>query len=89
MKAYGTAEPNFDFVLGSRLNWSKNVCIDCDAPNQIMFGAIDFHYCLLLALVVIHLEVFMGSEGGQGGLPPYGFGIASCGCLWLCVIACD
>jgi hypothetical protein len=53
----------------------NNVPEECDAPNQIMLGAIDFRYCVLLALV-IHLKVFLGSEGGQGGLSPYIFGFS-------------
>jgi hypothetical protein len=65
---------NFDFVLQSRLNSSKNVHKERDAPNQILLGTIGFHYCGLLA-PAIRLEVFLGSEGGQGGLPPL--------CFWL------
>jgi hypothetical protein len=44
--------------------------------HQIRFClVIDFRYCVLLALA-IHLEVFLGSEGGQGGLSPYVFGFS-------------
>jgi hypothetical protein len=69
-----TGSSNFDFVLGSRLNWLENVYEECYASNQIMLGAINFPYCVLLALV-IHLEVFLGSEGGpQAGLSPYVLG---------------
>ncbi len=70
-----TASSDFDFVLRSRLNWSKNVHEERDAPNQILLGAIDFRYCVLLTLA-IHLEVFLGTEGGQGGLSPYVFGFS-------------
>ncbi len=31
-----TANPDFDFTLRSKLNWSKNVYGLCDAPNQIL-----------------------------------------------------
>jgi hypothetical protein len=44
-----TANPDFNFtLLGSELNWSKNVNEECHAPNQI--GAMDPLYCVLLGL---------------------------------------
>ena len=36
-----TASTDFDFVLRSKLNWSKNVHEESDAPNQILLGAMD------------------------------------------------
>jgi hypothetical protein len=53
------------------LNWSKNVREVRDAPNQILIGANDPLYCVLLALAVF-LEIFIESERGQ--LTPYIFG---------------
>jgi hypothetical protein len=41
---------DFDFVLKGRLNWSKNVHEERDAPNQILLGAMDPQYCILRAL---------------------------------------
>jgi hypothetical protein len=63
---------DFNFVLRSRLNWSKNVHEDRDAPNQILIGAMDHRYCVLLALTV-HIEIVLASAG-HGGLTPYVFG---------------
>jgi hypothetical protein len=65
---------DFDFVLRTKLNWSKNVHEECDVPNQILIGAMDHHYCVLLALAV-YIEICLGSAG-QGGLTPYVFGFS-------------
>ena len=69
-----TESDDFDFVLRSKLNWSKNVNEERDAPNQILLGAMDHHYCALLALAV-HLEIFLGAAG-HAGLTPYVFGFS-------------
>jgi hypothetical protein len=66
-----TASADFDFTLRSKLNWSKNVNEERDAPNQILIGAMDPMYCVLLGLAVF-LEVFIESGGGE--LTPYVFG---------------
>lgn len=47
--------PDYDFALLRQMCWSKNVYEERDAPDQILFGAMDTKYCVLLALVV-HLE---------------------------------
>ena len=44
---------------------------DWDAPNQILIGAMDPFYCVLLALA-IWLEIYLGATR-QGGLSPYVF----------------
>jgi hypothetical protein len=43
-----TAHPDFDFTLQSKLTWSKNVHEERDAPNQILIGAMDPWFCVLL-----------------------------------------
>jgi hypothetical protein len=67
---------DFDFVLKGRLNWSKNVHEERDAPNQVLLGAIDPRYCVLRHLA-IHLEVFI--ESGAGALTPLVFGLGNGG----------
>jgi hypothetical protein len=67
---------DFDFALKGRLNWSKNVHEERDAPNQILVGAMNRGYCVLLGLA-IHLEMFI--ESGEGALTPLVFGIGDGG----------
>ena len=63
---------DWDFTLCCRLNnWSKNVNEEWDTPNQILIGAMEPFYCVLLALA-IWLEIYLGAAG-QGGLTPYVF----------------
>ena len=45
----------YNFVLQSRMKWSKNVLEEREAPDQVVFGAGDPMYCAQLALA-IHLE---------------------------------
>ena len=45
----------YDYILQSKMGWSKNVVEECDAPDQVLVGAMDPSYCVLLALGV-HLE---------------------------------
>lgn len=49
----------FDFALTVRLNWSKNVMEERDAPEQIILGSMDWRTCLFLSLAV-YLEVAFG-----------------------------
>jgi hypothetical protein len=69
-----TDTPDFDFVLRSKLDWSKNVDDEREAPNQILLAAMDYRYCVQLALAV-HTEIFLESAG-QGGLTPFVFGFS-------------
>ena len=48
----------FPFYLTMRLPWSKNIKEERDAPDQILVGANDPKYCVLLALG-IHLETYI------------------------------
>ena len=40
--------PNYGVI--ARLCWSKNVLDERDAPDQILFGAMDTRYCALCSL---------------------------------------
>ena len=40
----------FPFALLCQMCWSKNVLEERDAPDQILLGASDRNYCILLAL---------------------------------------
>lgn len=61
----------FPFALMAQLRWSKNVEEERDAPDQILLGAMDPNYCLLLALA-LYLEGWI--ELGEGQLAEYLFG---------------
>jgi hypothetical protein len=61
---------DFDSILKGRLNWSKNVHEERDAPNQIILGAMDRRHCNLGGLA-IHHDVFIVS--GAGALTPLVF----------------
>ena len=58
-------KPNsqFPFALLAKMSWSKNVQEERDAPDQIVLGAMDRRYCILLALG-IYLEVWLASGAG-------------------------
>jgi hypothetical protein len=49
------ANPSFDFSLLCSVNWSKNVMEERAVSDQILLGAMDHRYCILLGLAV-HLE---------------------------------
>jgi hypothetical protein len=68
--------PEFPFALLCQLCWSKNVREERDAPDQILLGAMDPHYCILLAFAIF-LELWIGS--GEGLLSRYVFGKAGNG----------
>jgi hypothetical protein len=53
--------PQFPFTLLAKMCWSKNVLEERDAPDQIVIGAMDRRYCILLALG-IYLEAWMESK---------------------------
>jgi len=68
--------PQFqDIALSTQLRWSKNVNEERDAPTQILLGAMDERYCILLALA-LYLEVFI--ETGEGRLGDFLFCEAGC-----------
>ena len=49
--------PHFDFALKTKLEWSKNINEERDSPWQIVLGAMDNEYCVLLQLA-LWLEIF-------------------------------
>jgi hypothetical protein len=55
-----------DTVIG-RLWWSKNVREERDAPNQILIGAMDPFFCVLLGLG-LHLETSFSQVSDQSEL---------------------
>lgn len=62
---------SFSFALKTRLNWSKNVNEERDAPWQIVLGCMDQLYCVLISLA-LWLEFFlMGNP--IGAMTPYVF----------------
>ena len=62
--------PEFDFTLLCQMCWSKNVLEERDAPDQILIGAMDPDYCILVGLA-IYLECWM--EHGDGIQSKYMF----------------
>ena len=64
--------PDYNFTLLARLCWSKNIYEERLTPNQILLGANDPKYCVLLALS-IHLETWIGRS--TGCLSPYLFAL--------------
>ena len=67
--------PHFNFALKTKLNWSKNVREERDAPWQIILGSMDGMYCVLISLAV-WLEVFF-SEYNYCDDSPYLFAFLS------------
>jgi len=57
------AVPEFPFALQCRMCWSKNITEERDAPDQILLGAMDPDFCVLLGLGV-YMENWM--EHGNG-----------------------
>ena len=56
--------PQFPFALQAKMCWSKNVREERDAPDQLVLGAMDFRYCILLALGV-YLETWHDANLGS------------------------
>jgi hypothetical protein len=65
---------NFMFCLKVRLNWSKNVMVDRDAPFQAVVASKDPKYCVHLALAM-WLEVYT-ENNPTALLTPYLFGFS-------------
>jgi len=60
----------FSFALTIQIRWSKKIRDEQDAPQQIILGAMDACYCVLLALATF-LEEWI--EDGDGQLTDYLF----------------
>jgi len=52
------------FALEIEMFWSKNVMDERDCPPQILLGAMDPDFCILLALAV-YLETRLAEQGGN------------------------
>ena len=57
------AHPRFDFALMQKVKWSKNVREAQGCPDQILLGAMDVGFCVLLGLAT-YLEYTMTLSGG-------------------------
>ena len=66
--------PEYPFSLLTRMCWSKNVNEERDAPDQIVFGAMNPSYCCLLSLA-IHFEIWFSSPQGSTPTNDFVFGI--------------
>ena len=51
------AHPRFNFCLKTKLNWSKNVREERDAPWQVIMGSSESTYCVIISLA-IWLEIY-------------------------------
>ena len=61
-------------ALKTRLNGSKNVNDECDAPGQVVLGSLDQVFCVILSLG-LWLEMNL-RENVSAGLSPYVFSFA-------------
>ena len=50
--------PSFDFALMTKVRWSKNVSEERNCPDQILLGAMNDTYCILIMLS-IYLESYL------------------------------
>ena len=50
--------PKFDFALETKMMWSKNVLEERDCPSQIMLGAANPVFCIILSLAIYLEERF-------------------------------
>jgi hypothetical protein len=66
---------HFSFVLKTKLNWSKNVLEERDAPWQAVLASMDFKYCVHLS-VALWLEVYIPSNP-TANLTPYLFAFSN------------
>jgi hypothetical protein len=62
----------FPFALLVKMCWSKNISEERESPEQIILGAMDPLFCLLIA-IAIHLELWM--ESGLGYTNDHIFGL--------------
>ena len=66
---------HFDFCLKTKLNWSKNVMDEQEAPWQTMIGSLDTNFCVLVS-TALWLEVFFETYP-NAQLSPYLFGFSN------------
>lgn len=63
---------HFDFVLKTRLTWSKNVREERDAPWQTVIASMNPVYCVHLN-IALWLEVFLTESPAHAAITPYLF----------------
>ena len=56
--------PDFDFALSQKVEWSKNVLEERECPPQILLGAMDPDWCVLLSLG-LYLEAWCREGNGR------------------------
>ena len=66
--------PGFPCYFQTRLNWSKNVSEERDAPFQIMLPSMNMAYCVYLSLS-LWLEIFI-MRSPHAALTPFVFGFS-------------
>jgi hypothetical protein len=54
----------YDFALQTRVRWSKNVVDERKCPDQIILGANDPNWCILIHMAV-YLESFLAMHPGE------------------------
>jgi hypothetical protein len=57
--------PQFDFALSVKFCWTKNCFEERDAPDQIILGAMDFNFCLIVGLAVYLQYVYELTNAAQ------------------------
>ena len=65
----------FDFCLKTKLNWSKNVTDERDAPWQAIIGSLDINFCVLIS-TSLWLEIFFETYPNAEH-SPYLFGFST------------
>ena len=58
-------------IIKSKMRWSKNMLEERKSPNQIIFGTMDWIYCVLVSLA-IHLEHTALERDEDGSTPIFG-----------------
>ena len=69
----GDLMSNIEFpdTIKSKMRWSKNVLEERESPDQIIFGSMDWTYCVLVSLA-IHLEHATLERDEDGSIPMFG-----------------
>ena len=58
-------------TIKSKMRWSKNVLEERKSPDQIIFGSMDWTFCVLVSLA-IHLEHATLERDEDGSIPIFG-----------------
>jgi hypothetical protein len=65
------SHPQFWFALLQKVKWSKNIQEECACPDQILLGAMDPAYCILLVLACYFSWYLHPAGGGVGHVYMY------------------